>query len=120
MQDQDMMLLPVQPLIKLVQSNMQLLMQFSMSPEVMSQSMTQMQDLMQRNQGAATHIVQSGAFADLIQGLMKNYTQFISEAAQASMSVLTQASMASMNQMQQAGESMANGSGRRARQAARA
>ena len=118
MQDQDMMLLPVQPFIKLVQSNMQLLMQFSMSPEMVSQAMSQWQDLLHRNQGASTQVAQSGAFADLIQGLTKNYTQFISEIARASMSMMTQASAATANRMHEAASATtSNGSAHRGRHA---
>jgi Tfp pilus assembly ATPase PilU len=119
MQDQETTYFPVQPWMKLMQSNMQLLMQYSMSPDVMSQAMSQWQELVQRSQGTATQLVKSGAFADLIQGMMNNYSQFMSESAQAGMSMLSQTTAAVANRAQQAGAEAVNGSverhGRRAR-----
>ena len=45
---------PMQPFIKLVQSNMALLTRFSLSPEVVSHAMANAQSLFQRERGAPT------------------------------------------------------------------
>ena len=108
----------MQPFIKLAQANMELLTKFS--PEVISQ-LTNAQNLFQPGQGSATDLVQSNAFAQLMQGMLKNYTEFMMELGQSGMAVLAQSQAAMMRQAQEVSENVVDASearGRRTRQAA--
>jgi hypothetical protein len=100
---QDNLIQPVfQPFFKLAQSNMALLTQFS--PEVMSQAM-----------GTA----RSNAVAELLQGLTKNYTEFLVELGQSSVAVLSQGQAAFLRQAQEASSNVIDATqARRARHAA--
>src|SRR5688572_24573960 len=70
---------PMQPFINLVQANMALLSKYAKSPDAMSQAMAQFQAAMTQGPGAAKSVPQSAtAFAELAQGLMENYTRFMS------------------------------------------
>jgi hypothetical protein len=104
----------MQPFIKLVQSNMALLTQFWLSPEVMSQAMTNAQSLFQREPGATTHLAQSNAFGQLMQGMLKNYTAFVAELGQ-SMALMTQGQAAMLQKAEEVSETVAAGSDARAR-----
>lgn len=80
----------MQPLVKLTQSNMELLTRFSMSPEVLSKSAATTQTLLQQGQQAAAELVKSNAFAQLTQGIIKNYIDFVMEMGQSGMAVFAQ------------------------------
>ena len=115
----------IQPFIKLGQANMELLTQFSLSPQALAQSMSNVQSLFQPGQAAAApQLLQSGAFAQLAQGLLKNYTEFMLELGQSSMAVFAQGQAQMMSRAQDAAEGVIDVSessetrGRRARQAA--
>ena len=82
---------PMQPFINLVQANMALLSKYAMSPDAMSAAMAQFQAAMTQGPGAAKSVPQSAtAFAELAQGLMDNYSRFMSELTQSGMSLLAQ------------------------------
>jgi putative cell wall-binding protein len=119
---QDNVLQPaMQPFIKLIQANMELMTNFSKSPEVISQSVANAQNLFQQGQGSATNLVQSNAFAQLMQGMLKNYTEFMMELGQSGMAVLAQSQAAMMRGAQDVSENVVDASearGRRTRQAA--
>jgi len=120
MQD-NVMQTAMQPFIKLAQANMELLTKFSMSPELISQSVANAQSLFQQGPGAATSLVQSDAFAQLTQSMLKNYTEFMMELGQSWMAVLAQGQAAMMRQAQEVSENVVDASearGRRTRQAA--
>jgi pyrroloquinoline quinone (PQQ) biosynthesis protein C len=90
MQD-NVMQTAMQPFIKLTQANMDLLAKFSMSPEAIPQ---------------------------LMQGMIKNYTEFMTEVGQSGMAVLAQGQAAMMRQAQEASENVidaSDGRGRRTR-----
>jgi hypothetical protein len=109
----------MQPFIKLAQANMELLTKFS--PEVISQSVANAQNLFQQGQGSATNLAQSNAFAQLMQGMLKNYTEFMTELGQSGMAVLAQSQAAMMRGAQDVSENVIDASearGRRTRQAA--
>lgn len=91
---------PLRPFMKLVQSNVELLSRYAMSPEVASQAMANVQQVLQQMQSSSLNLAQSQAFGDLVQGLMKNYTEFAMEMQQAGMSMLQQAPSAMMKQAQ--------------------
>ena len=110
----------MQPFIKLAQANMELLTKFSTSPELISQ-WANAQNLFQPGQGSATNLDQSNAFAQLMQGMLKNYTEFMMELGQSGMSVLAQSQAAMTRQAQEFSENVVDAShapGRRTRQAA--
>lgn len=105
MQD-NLMQAQAQPFVKLAQANMDLLTRFSTSPEVTESAMK---------------LMNSSAFAHLMQGMMKNYTEFVTELSQSGMAMLSQGQAAMTRQMQDATSGVidvADVRGRRARQAA--
>jgi hypothetical protein len=79
----------MQPLVKLAQSNMELLMKFSTSPEAMRQSLANAQNLFKQGETPSTTLYGSSAFTELMQGL-KNYTDSMMESAQTGMAMLAQ------------------------------
>jgi hypothetical protein len=87
MQD-NVMQTALQPFIKLTQANMDLLTKFSMSPEAIPQ---------------------------LMQGMLKNYTEFMTEVGQSGMAALAQGQAAMMRQVQEASETVVDASEARAR-----
>jgi hypothetical protein len=109
-----------QPFFKLVQANMDLLSKFSTAPEVTGQASASASNLFQQASESATSLMQSGAFAHMLQGLLKNYTDFLAELSQSSMAMLSQGQHALVQQTQAVTESVADASDvrRRARQAA--
>ena len=107
-----------QPFLKLVQSNMDLLTQFTTSPEVTSQATTNASELFQQGPASALKFMNSGAFAQLMQGMMKNYTEFLTELAQSTMAIVSQGQAALIQQTQEATDGLAEATetrGRRAR-----
>ena len=90
------------PLQKLAQSNMDLLTKFSASPEVTSQAMNDIQKLFQQTQQSAMKLVQSHAFAGMIQGFIKNYTEFLTEVGQNVTTIASQGQVAFMKQATEA------------------
>lgn len=93
----------MQPLLKLTQANMELLTQFAMSPEAMSQSLVDARELLHQNQQSAAELLQSGAFAQLMQGVMKNYSEFVLEAGQGGVAALVHGQAEIARRVQQAG-----------------
>ena len=87
-----------QPFLKLAQSNMELLTRFSTSPEVTAQSTADASNLFQQATGSATSLMRSGAYANLMQGMWKNYTDFLTELSRSSMTLMTQGQEALMRQ----------------------
>ena len=82
---------PMQPFINLVQANMALLSKYAMSPDAISAAMAQFQAAMTQGPGAAKFVPPPAtAFAELAQGMMENYTRFMSELTQSGMSLLAQ------------------------------
>ena len=110
-----------QPFVKLAQANMELLTRFSTSPEVTTQASANASQLFQQASEAAMKLMQSGAFAHLFQGMLKNYTEFLAELSQSGMAMWSQGQAALTRQVEEASEVVidaTDGRGRRARQAA--
>lgn len=105
----------LQPYVKLVQSNMELLSRYSMSPETMTQAMANAQSLLRPGDGTTPSLAQSPAFAELMQGMVKNYTEFMAEVAQSGVAMLAQGQAALLQHTQQTTEGMANAGAPRAR-----
>jgi hypothetical protein len=106
-QDSITMQTPMQPFIKLMQSNMALFAQFSLSPEVVSQAMANAQSVLQREPGATHDLAHSNAFGQLMQGMLKNYTEFIAELGQSGMALLAQGQAAMLEKAEEASETSA-------------
>jgi hypothetical protein len=116
MQD-ELMQAPTQPFIKLAQGNMELLTRFSSSPDMTAQATS----LYQHATESVANLMQSGAFAQMMQGMMKNYTEFFLELNQSAMALMSQGQAAMVRQVQQASEGVIEVTDmrtRRARQAA--
>jgi intracellular sulfur oxidation DsrE/DsrF family protein len=101
MQD-NVMQAQTQPFVKLAQANMELLTRFSTSPEVTAQATASATSLFQQSAEAATNLMRSNAFAHLMQGMLKNYTEFLMEVGQSSMAMMSQGQEALLQQVQQA------------------
>lgn len=109
------------PFVKLAQANMELLTRFSTSPEVTSQATFNAGQLFQQASESAMKLMQSGAYAHLMQGMIKNYTEFLAELSQSGMSMLTQGQAALARQAQEAADNVIDAAdvrGRRGRHAA--
>lgn len=109
------------PFIKLAQANMELLTRFSTSPEVTAQASANASQMFQQATDTAMKLMHSGAFAHLMQGMLKNYTEFLTDVGQSSLSMLSQGQAAMTRQVQEATDGVIDASevrGRRARQAA--
>lgn len=93
---------PTQAFMKLAQSNMDLFSNFSTSPEVSAQASANANQIYQQATDSAMRLMQSGAFAHVIQGMMKNYTEFLTELSQSSLAMFSQGQVAVAQQMQNA------------------
>ena len=122
MMNQDMLQPFLQPYVRLAQRNMQLLTEFSVSPEMVSLWMTNAQKMFEQSarsamsgqaggdpqkmteqlQSNVAQVGQSKAFAELVQKLMQSYSQFLFELAQTGMTAFGQEQAKLMGQMQQA------------------
>jgi hypothetical protein len=112
------MQLQAQPFVKLAQANMDLFTHFSTSQEVTSQASASASDLFQQATGAAMKLMQSGAFANLMQGMLKNYTEFLTELSHGAMAMMSQGQAVLVRQTQEATDSVIEATearGRRAR-----
>jgi hypothetical protein len=92
-----------QPFVKLMHSNLELLTRFATSPEVAAQAATTATSLLHQATESATGLMRSGAFVQLIQGMLNNYTEFLTEFGQTSMSLMSQGQQTLMRQVQEAG-----------------
>lgn len=110
-----------QPFVKLAQANMDLVTRFSTSPEVTAQASANASQLFQQASESAMKLMQSGAFLHLMQGMLKNYTEFLAELSQSGMAMLSQGQAAVTHQVEEATNSVIDATdarGRRARQTA--
>lgn len=89
MQD-NLMLAPTQPFVKLAQANMDLLTRFSASPEFAEQASSNASQLIQQASASSMKLMQSGAFAHMMQGMLQNYTAFLTELSQSGVAMLSQ------------------------------
>lgn len=120
MQDQFMQA-SIQPYFKLAQANMDLLARFSTSPEVTAHAGANASQIFQQASDSALKLMQSGAFAQMMQGMLKNYTEFVTELNQSGMAMLSQGQALMTRQVQEATDGVidaADARVRRTRQAA--
>jgi hypothetical protein len=105
MQDR-LMQVQAQPFLKLAQANMDLLTRFSTSPEVTGQAMASAANLFQQATEVTNKLMQSGAYAQLMQGMLQNYTQFLMELSHSGMDMMSSGQAALMQQVQEATENV--------------
>ena len=92
----------IQPFVKLAQSNMALWSQFSLSPEAMSEATRGMKSFWEQSQTSTANLARSQAFTALMQGMVKNYTDFVSELTQSTYSMMSQGQATLLQQTQDA------------------
>lgn len=110
-----------QPFFKLAQANMDLFTRFSTSPEVTTQASANASQLFQQASESAMKLMQSNAFAHLMEGMLKNYTEFLGDVSQSGAALLSQGQAAMTHQVQEATHNIIEATetrGRRERQAA--
>jgi hypothetical protein len=105
MQD-DILFSQARPFAKLAQSNMNLLTQFSASPEVSSLATANATQWLQQASDSAMNLMQSGAFAHVMQGMLQNYTEFLTELSQGWMGAMRQGHETLVSQAQEAVEAV--------------
>lgn len=116
MQD-NLMQAQMQPFVKLARANMDLLGWFSTSPEVTAQANATANQWFHQASDSAGKLMQSGAFAHMVQGLLKNYTEFFTELSQSSLAMLSQGQATLARQMQDSTDEVIDDAGALVRQA---
>jgi len=114
---QDIIQAQAQPFFKLAQANMDLFTRFSTSPEVTAQATANASQLFQQATESAMKLMQSGAFAHVMQGMLKNYTEFLAELSQSAMAMMSQGQAALVRQAQEVTEGVIEATPVRARRA---
>jgi len=89
------------PFVKLAQANMELLSKFSLSPEVMSEATRHINAFLEQSQTSTVSLARSQAFTALMQGMLRNYAEFVSELTQSTYSMMSQGQAAFMQQAQE-------------------
>ena len=102
MQDTAIFQSALQPFTKLTQANMELVTRFAASPEVTSQAINDAQKFFQQAQQSAMSLAQSQAFAGMMQGFMKNYTEFLTEMGHSATAMFSQGQASFMQQASEA------------------
>lgn len=116
MQDK-LMQAQTQPFVKLAQANMDLLTRFSISPEVAAQAGANAGQLFQQASESAMKLMQTSAFMHVMQGMLKNYTEFLSDLSQSSLAMFSQGQATMTRQVQEATESVVEATAARSRRA---
>jgi hypothetical protein len=109
-----------QPLVKLAQANMDLMTRFWSSREVTSQTTAKGTEPFQQATDSAMHFTQTRAFADLCQGMLNNYTAFLTEWSQRALTLASQAQAAWVLQAHEVSNDVIESTGAQARRARRA
>ena len=107
----------MQPFLKLAQSNMELMMKFSMSPEAVRESMANAQNMFKQGQVSSTNLYTSTAFTEFMQGMLKNYTEFLMEFSQNGMAMLAEGQAAMVRQAEEIGSNVIDAADARGRRA---
>ncbi len=115
MQD-NLMQAQTQPFIKLAQGNMDLLNRFSSSPELTAQAT----NLFQQATESSKNLMQSGAFAQMMQGMLKNYSEFFMEMNRSAMALIGQGQAAMVRQVEEISEVVVDATDSRVRRAPKA
>ena len=94
---------PLQPFMKLAQANMELMSKYVWSPEVTSEAVRSMQSMFEQSQASFAKLAQSQGFIGLMQGLMKNYTEFLTDFGQSAYAMMSQGQAALIQQAEDTG-----------------
>jgi hypothetical protein len=94
--------LALQPWVRLAQSNMELFSRFASSPEVAGEAMRAMQGFVEQTWASAAALGHSRAVAELTQGLIRNYTEFVTELSQGAYALIGQAQVTLLQHTQEA------------------
>src|SRR5678816_1873587 len=105
----------VQPFVKLAQSNMELLSKFSLSSEVMSEATRNIKSFLEQSQASTASLAQSQAFTALMQGMVQNYTDFVSELTQSTYAMMSQGQATFLQQAQAAASNVIDATDARTR-----
>jgi hypothetical protein len=106
----------VQPFMKLMQTNMELLNKFTGSLDLSTAAGTHTATQIQAAQDALAKLMQSNAVSNLVQGLMKNYTDFISEFSQQGATLVSQTQETLHQQTREAADHVMDATQSRVRQ----
>ena len=92
----------IQPFVRLAQANMELLSKFSLSPEMMNEATRTMKNFWEQSQTSTASLARSQSFTGLVQGMMKNYTDFVSDVSQSTYAMMSQGQATFLHQAQEA------------------
>jgi hypothetical protein len=93
-----------QPFIKLVQGNLELLNRFTNSPEVSTEAATNLGKVIQQATDSMMKLLQSGAYTQVMQGMARNYTEFLTSMSQSNMAMANSGQEVLTRQVKQASE----------------
>jgi hypothetical protein len=100
---------PLQPFMDLMQANMALLAKYAMSPDGIT-TMGQVRAAMTQGPSASAAPTQTPSMlAELAQGMMQNYTRFMTDLAQSGMAALAQGQAAMIQQVQDVADPASEG-----------
>jgi len=92
----------IQPFVKLAQANMELWSRFSLSPEAMSEATRNIKGFLEQSQASTASVARAQAFTGLMQEMVKNYADFVSELSQSTYAMMSQGQAAFLQQTQEA------------------
>jgi len=99
---------PLQPFMNLMQANLALLSKYATSPDAMTQAMSQVQAAM--TTGPDTAVAKTPvALTELAQGMMQNFTRFMTELMQTGMATFAQGHEVMTQQLQEVTGSASEG-----------
>jgi uncharacterized membrane-anchored protein YhcB (DUF1043 family) len=90
-----------QPYLRLMQANIELLTRFWTSPEVASQLTASASSLYQRAGASAMALMHSGASANLLQGMIQNYIEFLAELSRSLLATFSEGQTVVLRQTQE-------------------
>jgi len=105
----------IQPFVKLAQANMELWSRFSLSPEAMSEATRNIKGFLEQSQASTASVARAQAFTGLMQGMVKNYADFVSELSQSTYAMMSQGQAAFLQQTQEATSNVIDATDARAR-----
>jgi hypothetical protein len=105
----------IQPFVRLAQSNMELWSKFSQSPEVMAEATRNVKSFMEQAQNSTASLARSQAFTGLMQGMVKNYADFVSELTQSTYAMMSLGQATFLQQTQEATDNVIDATDARTR-----
>lgn len=108
-----------QPFFKLIRSNMEMLIEFSKSPQLTQQTAKATSGSVEQGMTSVANLFQSNAFSHLMDGMFKNYTAFLTDMGQLGMTTMAQGQTAILKRANEVTDQVVNavdGEDRHARQ----